>query len=68
MSRIERLAYDRLNTLYQHQRDYVRTVALVPLLGGKNERTIREWLSRLESAGYVQRRGQRGGWKPVGMS
>jgi DNA-binding GntR family transcriptional regulator len=42
----------------------VRTVILADL-AGKNDRIVRGVLCRLEQAGAVQRRGQRGGWLPA---
>jgi DNA-binding GntR family transcriptional regulator len=64
VSAFERYLIQEVNQHYRRSRQPVRTVVLADLLG-KNDRTIREVLRRLESKGAVQRRGQRGGWLPA---
>lgn len=65
MSLYQYFLYVRLDSLYRFC-DYtpVRTQILADTVG-KNERRIRETLTKMERAGYVRRRGQRGGWLPA---
>ncbi len=63
MSLMERWLLEQINETYRRSRTPVRTVILADRLG-KNDRTVRKMLSRLENRGVVQRRGQRGGWMP----
>lgn len=64
MSTFEAIIYQTLCDSYQYTRHYVRTSIIAGRLN-KNDRIIRRSLARLEAAGYVKRRGQRGGWMPA---
>lgn len=65
MTAYEKCVYNKLKELHQRAGGCaVRTVILAGLLG-KNDRTMRLYLSRLESLGIVSRRGRRGGWVPM---
>lgn len=64
MSVFERIIYEKLADLYSMTRWYVRTAVVAGHLA-TNDRTIRLILARLEAKGYIERRGERGGWMPV---
>lgn len=64
MSYYERVIYTTLCDLHRHNRYPVATTVLAGLLG-KNDRTIRYALSRLETQQIVARKGRRGGWMPM---
>lgn len=64
MSVFEQIIYEKLADLYSMSRWYVRTKVVAGHLG-TNDRTVRLILARLESKGYIERRGLRGGWMPV---
>jgi predicted transcriptional regulator len=64
VSAFERWVYTEVTQHYRRTRQPVRTVILADL-AGKNDRIVRGVLCRLEQAGAVQRRGQRGGWLPA---
>jgi predicted transcriptional regulator len=63
MSLLERWLLEQIEDTYHRSRSPVRTVVLADMIG-KNDRTVRKVLGRLEIRGVVQRRGQRGGWMP----
>jgi len=64
MSLFELWVYRQVQASYRRTRQPVRTAVLADL-AGKNDRTLRYVLARLEQQGVVQRRGQRGGWLPA---
>lgn len=64
MSFFEKVIYEKLADLYSMSRWYVRTSVVAGHLA-KNDRIVRGVLARLEAKGYIERRGERGGWKPT---
>lgn len=64
MSTFDAIIYQTLCDSYDYTRHYVRTSIIAGRLG-KNDRIIRRSLANLEAAGFVKRRGQRGGWMPT---
>lgn len=57
-------AYGVLLRNYRRAHDYI-SAQTIGIQLNTNDRTIREELVKLETAGIVQRAGSRGGWKPV---
>lgn len=67
MSLIDKWVYKKVCELYRDTQGPVRTLLVADLVG-KHDRSIRYSLTRLEQAGHVVRRGQRGGWLPAGRA
>lgn len=64
MTSFERIIYNKLADLYSMSRWYIRTSVVAGHLA-KNDRIVRGVLARLEAKGFIERRGERGGWKPT---
>ena len=65
MSLYERIIHEKLKQLHRVTGGgAVRTTLLADHVG-KNDRTLRLYLARMEAKGVVQRRGCRGGWIPA---
>ncbi len=64
MSATEQFVFKMVNQFYRDTQAAVRTALIADFIG-KDPRTVRYILVRLEQREIIARRGQRGGWLPA---